>query len=73
MNEEAYVKFTNDYLEWKRQNELVYAKYTPEEFMEELILREKSEAYDKIWDLFSSGNEDLEEIRKIVNLANDTV
>lgn len=73
MADEAYLKFTNEYLEWKRRKQMEYEKYTPEEFMEEVILKEKSEAYDKIWDLFADGEETLEKIREIVNLANDTV
>lgn len=73
MNDDAYVRFTNEYLEWKRLNEMTYMKYTPEQFMEEVILKEKSEAYDKIWDLFADGNATLEKIEEIVKLANDTV
>jgi len=73
MNEDAYVKFTNEYLLWKRQREMSYQDNTPEEFMEEVILKEKSEAYDKIWDLFTDGEATLDKIEQIVKLANDTV
>lgn len=73
MNDDAYVKFTNEYLLWKRHREMTYKDNTPEEFMEEVILKEKSEAYDKIWDLFTDGEATLEKIEEIVKLANDTV
>ena len=73
MSEDAYVKFANEYLVWKRSKEMVYQDYSPEAFMEETILKEKSEAYDKIWDLFTDGEATLEKIEKIVKLANDTV
>lgn len=72
-NEDAYLKFTNEYLEWKRRRSMEYEKFTPEDFMEEVILKEKSEAYDKIWDLFTDGEASLEKIEQIVKLANDTV
>lgn len=73
MVEDPYLKFTNDYLAWKRQHEIEYQKWTPEEFLEETILRDKAAAYDKIWDLLSEGNATIEQIREIVILANDTV
>jgi hypothetical protein len=73
INEDAYLKFTNEYLEWKRQKQMEYEKFTPEDFMEEVILKEKSEAYDMIWDLFADGNANLDKIEQIVKRANDTV
>ena len=73
MDDAAYIRFTNEYLEWKRLNEMTYKKYTPEEFLDEVILKEKAEAFDKIWDLFSAGEVNLDDIEKIVNRTNDTV
>ena len=50
-----------------------YEKFTPEDFMEEVIMKEKSDAYDKIWDLFTDGEPTLKKVETIVKLTNDTV
>lgn len=51
------LKFAEAYLEWKRAREWVAQQWTPEEYLEEVILKEKAEVYDKIYDLISSDED----------------
>lgn len=73
MVDDPYLKFTNEYLAWKQDKEMTYHKWLPEEFLEEVILKEKAEAFDKIWDLFVDGNPGIEEVKAIVDMTNGTV
>lgn len=56
-NANEKLSFAQQYLEWKRAKEWVSQQWTPEEFLEEAILKEKAEIFDKIYDLISSDED----------------
>jgi hypothetical protein len=55
------LSFTQQYVEWKRAKEWVKPMWTPEEFLEEAILHEKAEVYDKIYDLLDEEDDSTPE------------
>lgn len=68
---EQVLRFANEYIEWKRKRDMTYSANTPEEFLEEIILKEKAEAFDEIWDMFNEGTADLQQIEYVVLRVND--
>lgn len=54
------LNFTVDFLQWQRAKKQTYQEYGPQEYLEECILKEKAEAFDRMWDLLHEGAEDAE-------------
>lgn len=57
-NAEEKLSFAQQYLEWKRAKEWIAQQWTPEEFLEEAILKEKAEVFDKIYDILTEEGEE---------------
>lgn len=65
-NEKAKLDFANEYVQWKIAKQRVYPEYSPAEFMEEMILREKAEIFDQLYDMCLDGTPDIQEVMALV-------
>jgi hypothetical protein len=65
-DEAAKLAFANEYVVWKRNKESAYADLSPSAFMEEAILNEKADIYNKLYDMFIDGDPDIEEVKAVI-------
>lgn len=66
-NATTNLDFTKEYIQWKLAKERVYHYWTPDEFLEECILKEKAEIFNQMWDMMSDGAEDSEIVALLRN------
>lgn len=70
-NAKDKLSFAQAYLEWKRAKEWVAPSWSPDEYLEEMILKEKAEIFNQIYDILTeerdeSDSEVLDRIHDLV-------